>query len=266
MAFALKKYGAEFIGTALLVLLACGAAAILAVGGVIPVAYVTPVALAFGLVLLCLIYIIGGTSGCHVNPAVSLGMLLAKRMNVTDFVFYVAAQFLGAIAGAAALYGIFQLGNWGAILSLGANGYGAASMLDINVWGALIIETILTAVFVGTILAVTKDKDKAKIAPFVIALALVLVHIVGIMFTGTSVNPARSFGPALFMWINGDILALSQYWVFLVAPMAGGAIAGICAVCCGKCCKKEAADAKESPAVTTYSAPAEANKKPTAKK
>ena len=224
MEFAWKKYLAEFFGTGLLVLFACGAAVML--GGT---AGIVGIALTFGLVLMVLIYLIGGVSGCHVNPAVSLAMVLNKRMSWGDFFMYIVAQFLGAAVGALALYGIFSLcgGSSVWLANMGVNGYDAASASQIDMWGAVIVELILTFVFVVTIMSVTKDKAKANIAPIVIGLCLVLVHLVGISLTGTSVNPARSLGAAVAALIGGNSLAIEQVWVFIAAPFVGGLLAGL---------------------------------------
>ena len=207
----MKKYIAEFVGTFVLVLIGCGVA-------VVTNANIVATSLAFGLAIIAMAYSIGNVSGCHVNPAVSLGFLLAKKMDTKDFIGYVIAQVLGALAGAAIL---------GAMLSsfsaLGANGYGADGQLATNVWIALGIETILTFIFVTAILGVTSKDNFSNVAGIVIGLTLVLVHLIGISFTGTSVNPARSLGPAL---LQGGI-ALSQVWVFILAPLVGAALASL---------------------------------------
>lgn len=208
----LKKFCAEFIGTFVLVLLACGTATVLGCSAEARGAYILT-ALAFGLVIVAMAYSIGNVSGCHINPAVSLGVLLTGGMSFTEFIVYVVAQFAGATAGAAVL-GLLV----GFDTSLGANG------LFLGSWKrSLLIEVILTFIFVLVILSVTSRKKFAKIAGIVIGMTLTLVHIFGIYFTGTSVNPARSFGPAILK--GGE--ALSVYWVFLVAPLIGGAIAAL---------------------------------------
>jgi aquaporin Z len=169
-------------------------------------------------------YVIGNVSGCHVNPAVSLAMLISGRLSVKDFVCYVIAQVLGAIAGIAILYAIMSCcGMDIAVQGLGANGYGEASSVGINMVGAILVEIILTFVFIYTILGVTSDKEKSSVAGIVIGLTLTFVHIMGIPLTGTSVNPARSLAPALFL--GGQ--ALSQVWVFIVAPFIGSIIAAV---------------------------------------
>lgn len=221
----IRKYIAEFIGTAVLVIFGCGSAvaanALLdAQGVVVPLSFSTLlISFAFGLVIVAMAYSVGNVSGCHINPAVSLGMLVAGKMSVTDFIGYVIAQFLGGIAGAAVLVGILG----GTELGLGANGYGDASALGASMAQAIAVEVVLTFVFVFAILGVTSKIQNSSVAGLVIGLTLTLVHILGIPFTGTSVNPARSFGPALFM--GGD--ALSQVWVFIVAPLIGAAIAAV---------------------------------------
>ncbi len=207
----MKKYIAEFVGTFVLVLIGCGVA-------VATNANVVATSLAFGLAIVAMAYSIGNVSGCHVNPAVSLGFLLAKKMDVKDFVGYVIAQVLGALVGAAIL-GVL-LASFSA---LGTNGYGGEGQLATNVWIALGIETILTFIFVTAILGVTSKDNFGNVAGIVIGLTLVLVHLIGISFTGTSVNPARSLGPALLQ--GGE--ALSQVWVFIVAPLVGAALASL---------------------------------------
>ena len=215
----MKKYLCEFIGTAVLVLFGCGSAAI--AGGTLGT---LGIALAFGLSIVAMAYVIGNISGCHINPAVSLAMLINKKMTVKDFCFYVIAQILGAIAGIAILYAIIACsGLEVAEVGLGANGYGEASAVELNLLGAIIVEVILTCVFIYTILGVTSDENKGPVAGIVIGLTLIFVHIMGIPLTGTSVNPARSLAPAIFL--GGT--ALKQVWVFIVAPFIGSAIAAI---------------------------------------
>ncbi len=204
----LKKYAAEFIGTFVLVFFACGVAGQICDGS-IPGLIGT--ALAFGLVIVAMAYSIGNISGCHINPAVSIAMLASKKMSMKDFCGYIVAQYLGATAGAGILYAIV-----GDNQKLGANG-----LYQNNPWTSLIIEVILTFVFVIAILGVTSKAENGSVAGLVIGGALVLVHLLGISFTGTSVNPARTFGPALF---SGS---LDIYWVFLLAPLAGGILAAL---------------------------------------
>jgi aquaporin Z len=217
-----KKYSAELIGTFVLVVFGCGSAVgtntlLFYAGEPIPLAFSTLlIAFAFGLSLMAMVYSIGSISGCHVNPAVSLAMFLLRKLSVIDFIGYVVAQCLGAIAGAGLLVFLF-----GSKDSLGANGYGALSILSVSLWQAAVVEIILTFVFVFVIINVTSKKEFNFVSGLVIGLTLTLVHIFGIPFTGTSVNPARSLGPALFT--GGE--ALTQVWVFIVAPLVGAIIA-----------------------------------------
>ncbi len=207
----MKKYITEFVGTFILVLVACGVAAI--TGGEL-----VPTALAFGLVIVAMAYSIGNISGCHLNPAVSFAMLMTKRMNTKDFIGYVIAQILGAILGA------FLLGVLlGSYSNLGANEYGLIGQLGKTVWTALLVETILTFIFVTVILEVTSKKEYSNVSGLIIGLTLTLVHLFGINFTGTSVNPARSLAPAIFQ--GGE--PLSQVWVFIVAPLIGSFLAAL---------------------------------------
>ena len=206
----IKKYIAECIGTFVLVFFACGTAAMVGCGT--PGGYLIT-ALAFGLVIVAMAYSIGNVSGCHINPAVSIAMLISGKMNVKDFIGYVVAQFVGATAGAALL-----LAFAGKDSGLGAN-----ALFEGDVLKSLIIEIILTFVFVLAIIGVTSKVKNAAVAGIVIGLTLTLVHILGIALTGTSVNPARSFGPALFA--GGE--ALSNLWVFIVAPLVGGVLAAL---------------------------------------
>ena len=213
----LRKYICEFIGTLVLVLFGCGSAAI--AGGTLGT---LGIALAFGLSIVAMAYVIGNISGCHINPAVSLAMLLSKKMSIKDFCFYVIAQVIGAIAGIGILYGIIACSGLDiATTGLGANGFGEASAVGINMLGAIIVEVVLTFVFIYTILGVTSDENKGAVAGIVIGLTLAFVHIMGIPLTGTSVNPARSLAPAIFL--GGE--ALKQVWVFIVAPFVGSALA-----------------------------------------
>lgn len=220
----MKKYVAELIGTFVLVLFGCGSAVgvntlLTSSGQTIPLAISTlTIAFAFGLVIVAMANSIGKVSGCHINPAVSLGVWMNNKMTTKDFIGYLVAQFLGGIAGAFVLSYLLN-----STAALGANGYGELSALGCSMGVAIVIEVILTFVFVLTILSVTEKEEDSKIASFVIGLTLVLVHIFGVPFTGTSVNPARSFGPALIQ--GGE--ALSQVWVFILAPLVGAAIAAI---------------------------------------
>jgi aquaporin Z len=178
--------------------------------------------MAFGLSIVAMAYVIGNVSGCHINPAVSLAMLINKKMSFKDFIFYVIAQIAGAFAGIGILYGIMACAGMDvAEFGLGANGFGELSAVNLNVWGAIIVEVVLTFVFIYTILGVTSDEKKGSVAGIVIGLCLTFVHILGIKLTGTSVNPARSLAPAVLL--GGE--ALSQVWVFIVAPFIGSALA-----------------------------------------
>ncbi|HEX4064368.1 MAG TPA: MIP family channel protein [Streptosporangiaceae bacterium] len=218
---------AEAIGTALLVFFGVGTATLSfgfkATGSSVS-AGVVATALAFGLVLLVLVYAIGPISGCHVNPAVTMGFLVGRRITLADAISYWAAQFVGGIAGAAALYGTFHLASgYTSKVGLGADGFGSSSMIGVNAGGAFITEVILTFLFVFVILTVTRRASNATVAGLVIGLSLTLVHIIGIPIDGTSVNPARSLGPALF--VGGT--ALSQVWLFIIAPLVGGALSAL---------------------------------------
>lgn len=207
---ALKKYIAEFIGTFVLVFFACGTATVVGCDAGKGTGYLLT-ALAFGLVIVAMAYSIGNVSGCHINPAVSIAMLISGKLSLVDFAGYVVAQFAGATAGAAMLM-LFE----GRESGLGAN-----ALYDNSIVMSLLIEIILTFVFVFAILGVTSKVENSGVAGIVIGLSLTLVHILGISYTGTSVNPARSFGPAIF----AGGAALSSVWVFIVAPLIGGALA-----------------------------------------
>ena len=212
---AVKKYLAEFIGTFVLVLFACGTAAVVGCDATLGTGYLLT-ALAFGLVIVAMAYSIGNISGCHINPAVSIAMLVSGKMSFVDFIGYVVAQFLGATAGAAVLMVI--VGDADKTGALGSN-----ALYNDNIWLSLLIEVILTFVFVIAILGVTSKIENSSVAGLVIGLSLTLVHLFGIGLTGTSVNPARSFGPALLA--GGE--ALSNVWVFIVAPLVGGVLAAL---------------------------------------
>jgi aquaporin Z len=224
----IRKLAAELLGTALLVFFAVGTAT-LAFGfqlhGGSIAAGVVMTALAFGLVLIALVYTIGPISGCHVNPAVTLGFVLAHRMTLKEAAGYWAAQLLGGIAGALALWAVLADAAYDrAAIGLGADGWGAHSMIGLQVGGAFLAEVILTFVFVLVVLLATRHASTAGFAGLAIGAGLLVVHLVGIPLTGTSVNPARSLGPALV--VGGD--ALRQLWLFIVAPLIGGALAAVC--------------------------------------
>lgn len=218
-----KKAIAEFIGTFVLVFFACGTA-------IVTGANVVATSLAFGLCIVAMAYSVGNISGCHVNPAVSIGMLFAKKMSVKEFLVYIIAQFLGAIIGACVLYalligtGILNVDSATQIWATNAvKGEGFGGYIS-----SILVEVVLTFTFVYAILGVTSKESNSKVAGIVIGLTLTLVHLIGINITGTSVNPARSFGPALMCALfGGGTEALAQYWVFLVAPLLGGIIAAL---------------------------------------
>lgn len=222
----IRKLAVEFLGTAILVFLAVGAATLMfgfKFDGGSVAAGVVVTALTFGLTLLALVYLIGPVSGSHVNPAVTIGALLTGRISVSEAAGYWIAQFAGGIVGALALWGTFTTSPLyhRAATGLGTNGYASESMIRIGVGGAFIFETVLTAVFVFVVLRVTSETANAATAAIAIGLTLAVVHLVAIPVTGTSVNPARSLGPALV--VGGT--ALSQVWLFIVAPLAGGVLA-----------------------------------------
>ncbi|MDD4772046.1 MAG: aquaporin [Eubacteriales bacterium] len=220
----MKKYLAELFGTFVLVFFGCGTAVVCGgfTGGTgAGFLGVAVIALAFGLAIVAAAYAIGHVSGCHVNPAVSLAMLISGKMSVKDFIGYVIGQLAGAFAGSALI--AFVVSSSATLSGTGANGYDALSGVGLNMAGAIVVEIILTFVFVMTILGVTSAKSTSHMAGVVIGLTLTFVHIIGIPLTGTSVNPARSLAPAVFA--GGD--ALAQVWVFILAPLAGSALAAI---------------------------------------
>lgn len=214
----MRKYLCEFLGTCVLVLFGCGVA-------VLSGANLVATSLAFGLSIIAVAYTIGKISGCHVNPAVSFAMWIDKRITTKDFIGYVVAQVLGAIAGSGLLVLIFNSTTLGDIetIGLGANTFGSLAGSEITMLGALIVEIILTFVFVLSVLGVTRDEKKSNVAPVVIGLTLVLVHLLGIGLTGTSVNPARSLAPTIFLGTE----YLEQVWVFIVGPLVGAAFAAL---------------------------------------
>jgi aquaporin Z len=224
-----KKIGAELLGTALLVYFAVGVATLsfgFLTTGTSFAAGVIATALAFGLTLMALAYSLGPISGCHVNPAVTMGVWLAGGVSLNDALGYWVAQFLGGILGALALWGTLATSPFysRSKIGLGTDGWGNSSYIHVGAGGAFIAEVILTALFVFVILAVTHKSaiGNASTAGLVIGLTLTVVHLIGIPITGTSVNPARALGPALV--IGGT--ALKQVWLFIVAPLVGGALAG----------------------------------------
>ncbi|HTA11292.1 MAG TPA: aquaporin [Streptosporangiaceae bacterium] len=221
-----RKYTAELIGTGILVFFGAGMATISfgfrAFGGSVA-AGILLTGLTFGLVLLGLVAVIGPISGCHVNPAVTLGQFLAKRISPIDAVGYVIAQLIGALLGALLLLWVFHTSPFyiRSRIGLGANGYGNLSLLHASGGGAFLIEIIITAVFVLVVLSATRARANVAIQGAVLGVALALVNIMGIAIDGASVNPARSFGPAI---VAGGPW-LSQLWLFLIAPLVGAVLA-----------------------------------------
>ena len=223
-----RKLGAEFLGTMILVVVAVGVATEsfgFHLFGLSYSAGVAATALAFGLVLVALVYSIGPISGCHVNPAVTLGFISSGRMKLVEGVEYLVAQFAGGIAGAYLLYWMFTTSPIysKSVVGLGTDGYGKQSHLLVSQWGAFLIEIVLTAIFVLVVLFSTHKASIQGAAGVAIGFGLVIVHLIGIPLTGTSVNPARSLGPALV--VGGT--ALSQVWLFIVAPLIGAIVAAL---------------------------------------
>ena len=215
----MKKYIGEFIGTMLLTLFACGVVCVFNFAENPTIQGIIGISLAFGLVIIAAAYGIASESGCHINPAVSIAFVFAGKMKTSECIKYIISQILGAIAGSLLLG--YLLGNFE---SLGANSYGnLINGVEIDALKAIIVEVILTFIFITTILTVTSKKETASLAGVIIGLTLVLIHLIGIPFTGTSVNPARSLGPAIVQ--GGD--ALKQVWLFLLAPTIGAIISGI---------------------------------------
>jgi aquaporin Z len=223
-----KKLAAEFVGTAILVIIAVGAATenfgFKLFGGSVAAGVVTT-ALAFGLVLIALVYAIGPVSGCHVNPAVTMGFLVAGRMKIAEGIAYMVAQVAGAIVGALILWQmVAQIPGYSrSVQGLGTDGWGKYSLTNISEGGAFLVEVVITFVFVSVVLFATHKAAIQGAAGVAIGMALVVVHLVGIPLTGTSVNPARSIGPALI--VGGH--ATSQLWLFIVAPLVGGIVAAL---------------------------------------
>ncbi len=215
----MKKYLAEMIGTMVLVLMGCGSAVM---GGVDTLG----IAFAFGLAVLAMVYAIGWISGCHINPAITFGMLLSGKISGKDAGMYMLFQVIGAIIGSTIL--------WTIASPMGLTGTGANQFAGESLYPALIAELVFTFIFVLVVLGATNAKAPAGFAGIAIGLALVLIHIVCIPITGTSVNPARSIGPALFA--GGT--PLTQLWVFILAPMAGGALAALVNKGFECCCNK----------------------------
>ena len=219
-----KKAIAEFIGTFVLVFVACGVAAL--TGGTL-----VGTALAFGLVIVAMAYSIGRVSGCHINPAVSIAMLASKKMSLKEFCVYVCAQLLGGFVGGVALFGFAKMANLnllGDACNYAVN-FGFEGLTAGTIFSALLVEIVLTCIFVYVILNVTDEKANLGNFPgIIIGLTLTLVHLVGIPLTGTSVNPARSVATAFAALIyNGTTDALAQVWMFIVGPLIGGLIAAL---------------------------------------
>lgn len=219
------KFSAEFFGTLVLVLMGCGSAVIAGANGTTGVGLLG-ISFAFGLSVVAMAYAIGHISGCHINPAISIGMVIAGRMKAKEATIYIVAQILGAIAGAAILY-LIASGKDGYSLAangLGQNGYGASSPQQYNLLSGFVAETIFTFIFLLVIFGSTSTKNiHGGFAGLSIGLSLVLIHIVGIPVTGVSVNPARSIGPALL--VGGP--AIGQLWLFISAPVFGSVLSAV---------------------------------------
>ncbi len=222
----MKKFVAEFIGTFALVFFGCGAAVIAGMGTGPTAIDVLGISFAFGLAIVAMAYGIGPVSGCHVNPAVSFGVMLAGRMSFGEFINYAISQCLGALAGAGVLYLILsgKASGWNG--GLGQNGWGAGYLGQYNTASAFIFEAVATFLFLVCILGVTAAGQPSQFAGLAIGLTLCAIHIVGINVTGVSVNPARSLGPAL-VGAGTNANALAQLWLFIVAPLIGAGAAGL---------------------------------------
>ena len=220
----MKKYLAEMVGTMVLVLMGCGAAVSLGCDPVSNQASVVGTAIAFGLAVVAMAYTIGGISGCHINPAITLGVLLSGRMSAKDAGMYMVFQVIGGLLGAAILFGLTQAAG---LTGTGANDLQALNDagVTVTVFGGLLVEIVFTFIFVLVVLGATSTTNgtTANFAGLAIGLSLVLVHLACIRYTGTSVNPARSIGPALFQ--GGT--ALRHLWIFIVGPFVGGALAAL---------------------------------------
>ena len=221
----MKKYIAEFIGTFILVTLGCGTAMLVGWDAKDGCGYLLT-ALAFGLAIVAMAYGVGNISGGHVNPAVSLGFLISGGITVTDFIGYVVAQCLGALAGSGLLALIFNLGD----VKDMTGGYGTNGLAGVgdNAVAGLLVEIVLTFIFLLAILGVTSKKQThGSFGGLIIGLTLVVVHILGIGLTGTSVNPARSLGPAIVAAIDGNTTPIACIWVFIIGPLIGAALAAL---------------------------------------
>lgn len=217
-----RRAVAEFVGTCVLVVVGCGTAMTVGCSGT---GYLLT-ALAFGLGLLTMAYSIGNISGCHINPALSFALLILGKMSYKDFFAYILAQNLGALAGSGILSLIFKMGNLTDRTGVyGANGLAA---LEGDIAAGLIVELVLTFIFVTAVLGVSDREDRTDLSGLISALSLSGVHILGIGLTGTSVNPARSLGPALMsLFVNGNTRPLANLWIFIVAPLAGASLAAL---------------------------------------
>ena len=222
----MKKYLAEAIGTCTLVVMGCGTAMLVGCDAIMGGGYILT-ALAFGLSIVAMAYCIGNISGCHINPAVTLGVFLSGRMEKKDVAGYVIAQCVGALVGSALLALIFKLGHVEDMT--GAFGCNSLAGVGGNAFAALLVEIVLTFIFVLCILGVTSPKaNHGSFGGLVIGLTLTGVHILGIGLTGTSVNPARSIGPAIVAAIAGNVGPLVCLWVFVVGPLVGAGLAAAC--------------------------------------
>ncbi len=221
----MKKYVAEFIGTLSLVLFGCGSAVMSGITNTkLDGLGILGISLAFGLAVVAMAYAIGPISGCHINPAISISMLAAGKLSVQDTIGYIVAQVIGAIAGAGIVYfilsgrsGFTGLQEWG----LGSNGWGDGYLGNYSTTSAFVTEMVMTCIFLLVIFGTTSKQGNSTMAGLAIGVTLVLIHLVAIPITGTSVNPARSIGPAIFA--GGK--ALSQLWLFIIAPVLGGLLA-----------------------------------------
>ena len=221
----MKKYIAEFIGTMTLVILGCGTAMLVGCSSEQGTGYLLT-ALAFGLTIVGMAYCVGNISGCHINPAVSLGVLMSGGMSSSDFIGYVVSQCLGALAGSGILAAIFGLGG----VTDKTGGYGSNGLAGVNgsAIAGLLVEIVLTFLFVMVILGVTSKKaGHGSFGGLIIGWTLVVIHILGIGLTGTSVNPARSIGPAIVAAISGNTAPVACLWVFIVGPLIGAALAAV---------------------------------------
>lgn len=221
----MKQYIAEAIGTCVLTTVGCGTAMLVGCDAAVGSGYLLT-ALAFGLSIVAMAYSIGNISGCHINPAVSLGVFMNGGMSAKDFGCYVVAQIIGGLVGAGILVAIFSLG--GVVDMTGGLGSNGLAGVNGSAIAGLLVEVLLTFIFVTTILGVTSSKFKhGSFAGLVIGLTLTFVHILGIGLTGTSVNPARSIGPAVFAALGGNMAPIASLWVFIVGPLVGAALAAL---------------------------------------